>query len=125
MRITRPSGLHGYHVLVAPLGRPEPTRAAAVVFITDPDAQPADFESLLAQQYGLTTREAALTRLMLTGAGLTEAAATLRVTRNTAKTHLRAVFLKTDTSRQGDLIRAVLRSPIGHVEPTSPQHLPE
>lgn len=58
---------------------------------------------------GLTPAEARLASALLQGTSLDEAAAQLGVTRNTIRTQLRGLFIKTDTHRQSDLLRVLLR----------------
>jgi DNA-binding CsgD family transcriptional regulator len=123
MSIGRLSGRRPYSVLIAPLAhRANGHGAVAVMFITDPDTEPLSDERLLIQQYGLTPREASVTRLMLRGMSLGDAADQLEISRTTAKSHIESAYAKTGTRRQGDLIRTVLQSPIGHVVADSPEH---
>lgn len=68
---------------------------------------PLAAQTLLARAFGLTGSEARLALQLGAGASLTEAAATLGITRNTARAHLRAVFGKTDVHRQVELVRLV------------------
>jgi DNA-binding CsgD family transcriptional regulator len=58
----------------------------------------------LTQRYGLTPREAALVLALLEGRTLKESAKELRMTYETARSHLRRIFYKTGTSRQADLV---------------------
>ncbi|HWG59212.1 MAG TPA: helix-turn-helix transcriptional regulator, partial [Candidatus Acidoferrales bacterium] len=68
---------------------------------------------LLTRQYGLTKHEASLADLLLQGSDLREAAEKLGVSMNTVRTHLRLIFEKTDTHRQAELVRVLLRGPAG------------
>jgi len=61
--------------------------------------------------YALTTAEARLAVLLLGGHSLPDAAATLRISRNTAHTQLAGIFRKTETSSQVELVRVLLRGP--------------
>ncbi|MBF0186418.1 MAG: helix-turn-helix transcriptional regulator [Magnetococcales bacterium] len=84
----------------------------AVVFVTDP-TQPQETPPELVQRlFGLTSREAELTAQLVMGRTLQETAAALDITDNTARSHLKAVFGKTNTSRQHDLVRLVMASPV-------------
>lgn len=56
----------------------------------------------------LTPAEARLTRLLAEGHLLAEAAAQLKISKLTARTHLRNVFGKTGVGRQTDLVRLLL-----------------
>ena len=64
---------------------------------------------VLEDLYGLTPAEARLTCLLPWCSGLAELAEELGVTRSTAQTQLAAVFRKTGTRRQADLVRLLVR----------------
>jgi DNA-binding CsgD family transcriptional regulator len=57
--------------------------------------------------YHLTPAEARLAALILRGYSLHAAARTLRVSNNTARTHMNRIYDKTQTHRQVDFIRFV------------------
>lgn len=59
----------------------------------------------------LTGAEALLACLIVSGAGLTEAAARLGVSVNTAKTQLKAIFAKTGCHSQSELVRTISAGP--------------
>jgi DNA-binding CsgD family transcriptional regulator/PAS domain-containing protein len=110
--ISRKSG-RPLSVTVAPLrnisfGFAQPP--SAVLFISDPDQRLEVPKDVLQRCYGLTGAEARLAMLMLDGRSLNEAADIFGVTHNTAKTHLKNIFGKTQVQRQGELIRLLLRS---------------
>lgn len=117
MSITRPSGRPRLGVLVRPVPYGEwsesKQRPAAVVFLRDPEssgAQPS--HELLRRLFGLTRMESALAMLLVEGQTLDEAAESLGVRRNTARTHLRSIFCKTGVTRQTMLVRLLLNSVI-------------
>jgi len=115
LSISRPSLARSFALLVAPI-RMERVflhEPAAVVFITDPERESETPVSMLERLYGLTPREAALAALLLRGLDLKEAAGQLGTSMNTARTHLRLIFEKTDTHRQSELIHLFLRGPAG------------
>jgi DNA-binding CsgD family transcriptional regulator len=60
---------------------------------------------LLQPLYELSSREMQLVRLLVDGHSLQSAARVMAITENTVRTHLRAVFEKTATTRQSELIR--------------------
>jgi DNA-binding CsgD family transcriptional regulator/GAF domain-containing protein len=100
-------------VLVLPL-RSEtdwlvPRRPVAMLFVSDPEREGGPTSGLLQQDYGLTRMEAAVALQLLDGRGLTGAAAQLGIAPTTARTHLTAVFGKTGTRRQVDLVRLLLQ----------------
>ncbi|MGB6431170.1 MAG: helix-turn-helix transcriptional regulator [Candidatus Acidiferrales bacterium] len=117
LRVSRPSLARALALLIAPIriqrafcGQP-----VAVAFVTDPERQRQPIPDVLKRLYGLTPREAALAALLLQGIDLREAAEQLEVSMNTARTHLRLVFEKTDTHRQSELVHLLLRGPAGLV----------
>lgn len=112
LSVSRPSGRRPYPVMVTRLLSPplgSTTRDAVVaLFISDPDAGPLSATEGLETLYSLTPAEAELVRLLAEGHSLEEAAAQRGVTINTARSHLKHVFAKTNTNRQGALVRLVL-----------------
>lgn len=112
MQVTRPSGRRALALMVAPLldvpqGSAE-GEAIAVAFIADPDTGPVTTTQVLEQLYALTHAEAELVRLLSEGRSLEEVATARGVTMNTVRSQLKQVFSKTDTKRQGELVRLVL-----------------
>lgn len=114
--ISRPSGRQPFSVLITKGGpdfdAPVSLEARAVVFITDPEAGHNDIEASLRRLYSLTSAEARLVRALANGArSLGDAADRLGITLNTAKTHLKHAFDKTNTHRQSELVKlAILTS---------------
>jgi DNA-binding CsgD family transcriptional regulator len=119
--ISRPSLRRPYSVLVCTLRlshNPYPTAKfpAAVVFITDPDSSRQADEKILRALFGLTVAECHLAAVLQNGATLQKAAELLGISRNTAHSQLAAIFDKTRTNRQTELIR-VIGGALGSVEP--------
>lgn len=86
-------------------------RPAAALFMRDPDYNsPEPSEDVVRRVFGLTRMEAALAVLLARGQSLDDAAESLGVRRNTARTHLRSIFGKTGVSRQTMLVRMILKS---------------
>jgi DNA-binding CsgD family transcriptional regulator/PAS domain-containing protein len=83
--------------------RLQPAAVAAVFIGAPPDAQ--DGADALAVAFGLTPAETRLLASLFSGRTLAETAATLGITRPTAKTHLEHIFLKTRVTRQAELMR--------------------
>jgi len=112
MALERPSGLRAYPVLVTPiLGRTRESTiadAAVVLFVSDPEFRDISLTRVLMDVYGLTPAEAELAQLLAQGHSLEEAARARNVTLNTARSQLKQVFAKTETSRQGELLQLVL-----------------
>ena len=76
--------------------------------ITDPAATDLLPAERLQAGFGLTAAESRLAALLASGAELREAAARLGITYATARTRLAEIFQKTETRRQGELIRVLL-----------------
>jgi DNA-binding CsgD family transcriptional regulator len=66
--------------------------------------QDFDFGLALARRYALTRAEARLVSHLAQGASLAQTADAMGISRETARTHLKAVFSKTDTKRQAELV---------------------
>ena len=62
--------------------------------------------------YGLTPAEKKLLNELLAGCSLKEAAGRLNIARVTSRNRLARIMAKTDTHRQGELIRLMLRSSV-------------
>ena len=54
-----------------------------------------------------------MTALLIRGKDLNEVSGELKVSRETARTHLKHIFDKTGARRQADLVRLILRGPAG------------
>jgi DNA-binding CsgD family transcriptional regulator len=78
--------------------------------ITDPDSQTPLPDQLLQSAFELTQAEAKLAGLLAAGEDLRSIADKLEITYGTARTRLAEVFQKTDTRRQGQLIRLILKT---------------
>lgn len=112
MRAPRPSGKRAYVISVAGIRGKYPAlallRPAVCVMIADPEAaQPVPAQRLRAL-FGLTEAEARLAALLAAGEDLRASAGRLEITYGTARTRLAAIFDKTQTRRQGELIRLLL-----------------
>jgi DNA-binding CsgD family transcriptional regulator len=116
VQIPRLSLRRAYQVAAAPLrsrfrqfvGMPSPV---AVLLITDPEQSEPASTDLLIQLYGLTPKEAALAAKLSEGKSVEQAAEELTISYETARTHLRRVFGKTETSRQTELLLLMARLP--------------
>jgi DNA-binding NarL/FixJ family response regulator len=112
MRVTRAKS-SPLEVLVSPLHTAEswylPERIVAAVYVTDPSQRVAAAETTMRQLYGLTDRETDVLAAVTRGQSARQAARELEISYNTIKTHLRHIFLKTETASQADLIRLASR----------------
>jgi DNA-binding CsgD family transcriptional regulator/PAS domain-containing protein len=112
MRALRPSGKRPYGILVAPVSKPyaalSTVRPAVCIVITDPEDQRPLPHQRLQAAFGLTEAEARLAGLLASGEELRSAAAKLGITYGTARARLAEIFQKTETCRQGQLIKLLL-----------------
>lgn len=76
----------------------------ALLKLYDQDLSLVVDERALSSLYGLTRGEAALAALLMRGKSIDEAAAQLFISNHTARTHLKRIFMKTDTHRQTELV---------------------
>lgn len=84
--------------------------ASVAILIRDPMHASCPSVASLRRLFSLTAAESDLAILLADGMTLDQAAEQLGISRNTARTQLRALFWKTGTSRQADFIRAVMGS---------------
>jgi DNA-binding CsgD family transcriptional regulator len=85
----------------------------AAVLIADPECHEPGRADLLIELYGLTPKEAAIATKLSEGKTVEQAAAEMEITYQTARTHLRRIYLKTGTSRQSELMLLITRLPPG------------
>jgi DNA-binding CsgD family transcriptional regulator len=78
--------------------------ARALLLLTELGAKTEPTQRLLVKAYGLTSAEARLAGRLATGTSLEAAADELGVTVGTARNPLKAIFIKTETHRQGELV---------------------
>ncbi len=117
LRVKRSSGKRPYELLVTPLfeqsfssiGR----TSGAAVFLSDPDADIQTPGEILRSLYGLTQAEMRVALLLVQGLSSAEVANELEISRETFKSHLKHIFRKTDTRRQGELVGVLLRGGCG------------
>ena len=81
-----------------------------LLFITDPSRAPNIPADLISQMFGLTRAEARLTAELAIGADLGDAAEACGITKATARSYLKQIFLKVGVSRQAELVKTVLSS---------------
>lgn len=85
-----------------------PLLRTATVVLRDPARRVQLASADCIDLFQMTPAEARLACLLADGASLDECAIQLGVSRNTARSQLQAVFAKTNTRRQGDLVRLLL-----------------
>lgn len=107
----RPSGKRPFSILVSPIRFREnamaETSPTICVTVTDPDTASVP-EALLRDLFGLTRSEARLAARLAQGDALFQAAERLNLTYGTVRAQLAAIFRKTETNRQGELVRLIL-----------------
>jgi DNA-binding CsgD family transcriptional regulator len=114
LRIHRPVGRRPLTALVTALygkNALQNGEAAIAVLANDPEHAPTLDVQMLHEWYGLTPAEARVAGFLAGGLGLGEIVERLGIGANTARTHLKNIFAKTDTRRQGELIRLLLSTP--------------
>ncbi len=114
LRIHRPVGRRPLTALVTTLCSKHALqngRAAIAVLANDPELAPAIDVQMLRDWYDLTPAEARVAMLLASGLSVDEIAGRLGIGANTARTHLKSIFGKTVTRRQGELIRLLLSNP--------------
>lgn len=116
MRALRPSGKRPYAILVSPLARETCVPATAAqpavcVTIIDPDAPPRLSAAVLRALYDLTPAEARLAEQLAAGEDLKTAANRLGIGYGTVRAQLAAIFRKTETRRQAELVRLLCTLP--------------
>jgi len=113
--VSRESGLRPFSVRVSPVRNPDALlgvrRGAAAILIGDPERRADPDPAQLVSLYQLTPAEARLAARLAFGGRLDEAAESLGIKYETARTHLKRVFSKTGTDRQSDLVHLIQSSP--------------
>jgi DNA-binding CsgD family transcriptional regulator len=94
---------------VTPLSSGAFNEGRALLVLTDLTKPPVNDSRLLAIAFGLSPAEAKLAAQIASGTGIDMAARALRIGRETAKSQLKAVFLKTDTHSQPELVALLSR----------------
>jgi DNA-binding CsgD family transcriptional regulator len=112
MRLARPSGRRPFAVLVSPLSTKyavlTTARPAVCIVITDPESKHPLPSHRFKAAFGLTEAEARMAALLAAGENLRDTAARLNITYGTARARLAEIFQKTETRRQGELIKVLL-----------------
>jgi DNA-binding CsgD family transcriptional regulator len=93
------------------LGGPLHTGGRTLLMVRVPGTQPPSVKRQLAVQFELTEAEIRLIDVLLTSRTLANAADTIGISVNTAKTHLARIFRKTGTSGQRQLVQLILGIP--------------
>lgn len=113
LAVPKPTGQGSYVVRMARLSPQSDITASlmnagAIVFISDPDAGLVLEDQLLKRLYGISPAERRVAEGILAGDNLPAIALRLGISENTASTHLKRLFAKTDTHRQSQLVRLLM-----------------
>lgn len=113
MSVQRPMSRECVELIVAPV----PTSSGAdtevqiLIYLFDVNSPRQVSFDVLTGLYGLTHTEAKLAQFMTNGMTLDEAAEELAIAVNTARTHLKHIFHKTQINRQTELIHRIESGP--------------
>lgn len=106
--IQRPSGKRPYLARVAPVlpqwAGERDAEGLALLLVVDPEPTSRILETEASRLFGLTPSEARFACALAEGMTVSEAAESFAISPNTARTHLKRIFLKTRTSRQSELV---------------------
>jgi len=83
-----------------------------LVYISGGGRDVRDTSGQIAAAFDLSPTQARLAALLVDGRSLSDAAREIGITEQTARTYSKAIYLRTGTSRQGDLIQRILKSVI-------------
>jgi DNA-binding CsgD family transcriptional regulator/PAS domain-containing protein len=95
--------------------------ARAMVVVRDLDARPRPSETLLRSCFDLAAAEARLAARLASGDALDHVADEIGIALETARNQLKAIFAKTDTHRQAELVAVLARLPTHFRRPPWPQ----
>jgi len=103
----------GLDLLIVPLARRADMGARSVrmmVYLSARAPADRDVSAPLAALFGLSGTQARLAMLLSHGRTLAEAASEIGITEQTARTYSKEIYLRTGTTRQGELIQRILTS---------------
>jgi DNA-binding CsgD family transcriptional regulator len=129
--VSRPSERRAFSVLVKPVNAADSssgqTRPSVMIFLIDPDRRVKADGGVLRNLYGFTPAESRVAAELMRGESVEETARDLDVSLNTARTHMKHLFEKTDTHRHRELVRLLLCSSCcscANLTPRSTHHNP-
>lgn len=112
MIVSRPSGRMGLSLAAMPVPRGrrlfDSNAGTALVLVTDPERRPILDGRHLAERFGFGRSETKLAAALAQGLDLREAARAASLTYETARWYLKAMFVKTGTRRQPELVALLL-----------------
>jgi DNA-binding CsgD family transcriptional regulator/PAS domain-containing protein len=112
LAISCPSGAPPLVVRIVPIPHPAIDRTGRRSQVAVVLTRPTELKETvsLCEFYHMTPAEARLTALIVSGHSLHAAATSLSITKNTARTHMKRIYVKTETHRQVDLVRLLANS---------------
>ncbi|MEP0519559.1 MAG: helix-turn-helix transcriptional regulator [Hyphomicrobiales bacterium] len=116
IRVPRISSRKPYSLMVVPLSQGNKNmqyNANAAVLIFEPYMKKNTTSDLFRSSYDLTASEAKLALELTNGVTLAEYSQKRNISINTARTQLRSIFRKTETSRQPELVSLLMRTIVG------------
>ncbi len=115
IQITRNSGARPYQLVISRIVEPNfkggRGEALAMIIVTDPEQSVSPSDKVLVDLYDMTPAEARVSALLADGMDINEVCKVLQITCNTARTHLKHIFSKTDTHRQSELVALIAKLP--------------
>ena len=121
MKVPRREPHSHYNLVVLPNTRnrliSHYSSVVATMFIFDNSPIKGNIADWMRSLYNLSNSESELISSLLMGLTLNEHAERRGITKNTARSTLKQIFTKTNSSSQNQLIECVLRSPIGILRP--------
>jgi DNA-binding CsgD family transcriptional regulator len=109
LAIERGDSPHPYLVTVIPAKRPTGGRPLFALAVRDLGGTRQAGIDGAAEAFGLTKAETRLAQLLVAGHSLVSATATLGISHNTARSHMKRIYDKTATSRQSQLVQLLSR----------------
>ena len=110
--VNRPNGVQPLNITISPFKEHDryarESEKYALLLISDPEKAAISTEESLRKRYRLTKAEARVAKLLADGHPLLEAGEMLEIKPNTARTHLKRIFSKTETNRQSSLVKLIL-----------------
>ena len=111
--IGRPSLAKPYTVTAVPIrsfvSNRSARRSCCLLFIDDPDQDEVPQAERIPTLWGLTPAEARVASMLATGMSPREISERLEISFNTVRCHVSRIYLKTDTSRQAELVCLLTR----------------
>jgi len=115
VQVSRPSGRRAIEVVAAPFVEENPGglpgRQMAILFLSNQQQKLQNIDTMLRRMYGLTPAEARVAAMLTDGKTLSNVCEKLNIKPNTARTHLKHIFSKTETNRQSELVTLILSGP--------------